>query len=83
MSAAQVQDVLPSADSEAMAWVIEKYIAVCEWESVVTCFSECAATIAAGDAQTYISCIRCALVAVVNCKSSRCVGSFIGAWFLH
>lgn len=77
MSAAQLQDVPPNDETEAMAWVIDKYIGVCEWESVVTCFSEYAATIASGNPLTYISCTHSALVAIINCQSSRCAISRI------
>ena len=81
MSAAQLQDVPPNDEIEAMAWVIEKYIGVCEWESVVTCFSEYAVTIASGDPLTYIACICNALVAIVNCQNSRCaVTALFSPW---
>jgi hypothetical protein len=64
-------DVPPQDETEAMVWIIDRYIDVCEWESVLTCFSEYADLIAAANPVTYITCIRHALVAIINCQRTR------------
>ena len=69
----------PQEATEAIVWVIDKYIHVCEWESVVMCFNEFASTVASGDAITYIKCIRHAFVAIVNCHDNRCVWGIYAA----
>jgi hypothetical protein len=64
-------DVPPQDETEALVWIIDRYIDVCEWESVLTCFSEYAGLIAAVNPVTYITCIRHALVAIINCQRTR------------
>jgi len=71
-SPAKAHDAPPHDELEAIVWVIDKYIQVCEWESVVACFNECAASIATGNPVAYIKCIRHAFVAIVNCQNNRC-----------
>ncbi len=75
MSSARLNDkddAPPHDEVEALVWIIDRYIDVCEWESVLTCFNEYASIIAAADAASYITCIRHALVAIINCQRNRC-----------
>jgi hypothetical protein len=72
MNSNKFNDVPPHDDeTAAMVWIIDKYLQVCEWDSVVTCFNQYAATIATGDPIAYIECIRRALVAIINCQAGR------------
>jgi hypothetical protein len=64
-------DAPPHDEAEALVWIIDRYIDVCEWESVLTCFNEYASIIAAANAASYITCIRHALVAIINCQRNR------------
>jgi hypothetical protein len=74
MTSVKFNDIPPhDNETAAITWVIHKYIEVCEWQSVVNCFNDYAAMIASNDPLAYISCIRCALVAIINCQDSRCI----------
>ena len=74
MTSVKFNDIPPNDnDAAAITWVIQKYIEVCEWESVVNCFNDYATIIASTDPLAYISCIRCTLVAIINCRDNRCI----------